>query len=124
MDTETKQTFDGDSEIVFAGVFNVYENKLVVKNIKGFNFTFIFEENSPSLPPTIPKKDIIATGEGKEVIVTLSSKIRNSSIGTGTTNKSEIINFSDGKKLSWSMFVQTMGENASALSVALNFYIK
>ena len=121
---QTVKKFDGSDEVVFSGAFNVYDNELVIKDLLGFNFKFVFEASLLTLPPDTPQKDISAIGEGKDVTITLSAKIRKSAIGSGTTQKNQIIEFSNGKKLFWSMFVQPIGNDERALSVVVTFYLR
>lgn len=115
--------YDGDDEIVFSGIFNIYDNKITIENILGYKFVFTFDEQLNNEQP--PKDIAVAPLEGEiGALVKLSAKIRNSSIGSGTTNKNEIVNFEDGRKLLWSMFVQTIGNDKHALNVSLTFYLR
>lgn len=115
--------FDGGDEIIYAGVFNVYENVLRINNLyQGYNFKFVFEENLPSLPsPT--QKDVSAIGEGKDVTVTFSAKLRNT-LGSGTSTKLPVVNLDDGKILLFSVYCSKVGDNTTALNVSVNFYLR
>ncbi len=114
--------YDGNDEIVFSGVFNIYENNLKIKDLAGFNFEFVFEDKLPTLPPANPK-DISVSGEGKNVTITLAAKLRNT-LGSGTSNKVPIVTFDDGKALLFSLYSSKIGDNTPALNVTITFYIR
>lgn len=115
--------FDGNDEIVFSEVFNLYENTLSIKDLYGFNFTFVFEDNLPALPSALPQKDVAINGQGKDVTITFSAKLRNT-LGSGTSTKIPIVTFKDGKSLLFSVYSSKVGDNTSALNVSVSFYLR
>lgn len=120
MDKEQEiKRFDGTDEIIFSGIFNVYENKLIINNILGFNFTFDFETTEPKEG----QKDIDIKGENKNVTLIFSRKFRNT-LGSGTTKKMPLVKFDNNKLLLFSIYGSTVGSDSSALNVALTFYLR
>lgn len=115
--------FDGNDEIVFSDVFNVYENALLIKDLYGFNFKFVFEQTLPTPPSVTPQKDISISGEGKDVTIVFNAKLRNT-LGSGTSTKMPILTFKDGKTLLFSIYSSKVGDNTEALNVTVNFYLR
>lgn len=114
-----KKIYDGSDEIIFSGVFNVYENNLLIKDIVGYDFNFLFEKKAD----VVSDKDINITEKDKKISIIFSSKIRNS-LGSGTTNKIPVITFNNGKMLLCSIYSSAIGDGTDALSVVINFYLK
>lgn len=110
---------DGDDEIIYSGNFNIYDNKLSLKAILGFNFTFIFETSEQQEG----QNDISIKSGDKTVTITLSKKVRNS-LGGGTTKKHPIVMFKNGNKLLYSLYASSIGDNTDALNVVINFYLQ
>lgn len=119
MDKTSIITFDGKDEVVYSESFNVYENELHIKNVLNFNFKFIFEITDPKEG----QNDILIQNKDNNVTIILSKKIRNT-LGGGTTKKSPIIKFDDGKILLYSLYAQTFGDNTEAVNVTVTFYLK
>lgn len=111
--------FDGTDEIISSGVFNVYENKLIINNILGFNFTFDFETTEPKES----QKDIDIKGENKNVTLIFSKKFRNT-LGSGTTKKMPLVKFDNNKLLLFSIYGSTVGNDGGALNVTITFYLR
>jgi len=111
--------FDGTDEIIFSSTYNVYENKLVVKSILGYDFIFEFENTEPKSG----QKDINTEGSGKSVTLTFSKKFRNT-LGSGTVNKIQLVKFKDGRLLLFSIYGSTIGDNSNTLNITINFYLR
>lgn len=122
MDQTKIKLYDGDDEIVLSSVFNVYENVLNIESLYGFNFRFIFEENS-SNEPNIKSKDVSIISDDKNVTITFSDKIRNT-LGSGTSNKIPVVEFENGKKLFFTLYSSVIGDNTPALNVTVTFYLR
>ena len=74
--------YDGDYEIIFSKVFNIYENKLVINPFEGFEITFQFSED-------LTKKDTSLEIKGDDINKKLLIRLTNfnNTLGIGTTNK-------------------------------------
>ena len=124
MDKESIQTqlefFDGDDQIIFSNTFNIYQDMLVINNIRGFKFTFIFEKSEIQ----DGQKDIeILNANKNEAIIKFSRKIR-SSLGAGNVDKFPIIKFNDETKLLFSVYGAGIGDASNGLNVTVTFYIR
>ena len=115
MDTKTI-AYDGNDEVIYSGIFNVYENKLTI-NFLEKKFILIFEKTEPEEK----QKDLNLSWEDNTATVILSKKFRNS-LGSGTSGKIPVLNTQDGKQILFSVFGQQFGEDG--LSVVVNFYLK
>ncbi|MFA5132452.1 MAG: hypothetical protein WC444_03985 [Candidatus Paceibacterota bacterium] len=122
MNPQDIKLYDGDDEIVYSGVFNVYENSLRIESLYGFNFKFLFEEKLPPLPST-NSKDIAIVSEEKDITITFNHKIRNT-LGGGTSNKVSVVNFNNGKTLLFSVYSSVIGDNTPALNLTVTFYMR
>ena len=110
--------FDGKDEIIFSNSFNIYENELIIPDLLGFKFKFIFENTEPKES----QKDIVSEPvDEKEIVITLSKKFRNS-LGSITADKLGILNTSDNKQVLLSIFGQQVGNDS--LHVTINFYLR
>jgi hypothetical protein len=121
-DMKDVKIYDGDDEIVFSNVLNVYDNSLKIKNIKGIDITFSFDEESSEKR----EKDIDIHGEGNAATVSFSSKIRNT-LGSGTTSKTQLAEITIGSekfKLLFSIYVSKMGEKSSGLNASITLYLR
>lgn len=116
---KTIKMFDGTDEIIFSQTFNVYDNKLILQNILGFNLTFEFE----SVEPKEGQKDIEIKGGDKAARLIFSKKFRNT-LGSGTINKMQIIKFNDGRLLLFSIYGSEVGGNVNALNITISFYLR
>lgn len=121
MDQEQLQIkrFDGTDEILFSSVFNVYESELLLQNLRGFNFKFVFE----NIEPTEGQNDIVLQGKDKDVTIIFSKKVRNG-LGGGTVQKMPVIKFTDNTVLLFTVHAQAFGENTSGLNVTVTFYLR
>lgn len=111
--------FDGTDEIIFSSNFNIYENKLTIIGIQGFDLTFEFEIAEPKEG----QKDIDIKGNNKKVTVIFSKKFRNT-LGSGTINKIPLIKFQNNKLLLFSIYGSTIGNEISGLNVTITFYLR
>lgn len=108
--------FDGNDEIIYSESFNIYEGKLKVDFLDK-KFVFIFEKTEP----TQDQKDINLVWSENEASVTFSRKFRNS-LGSGTTEKIQVLKTSEDKLILFSIFGQQFGDDG--LHVTINFYIR
>ena len=115
---ENIELYDGGDLLIFSETINLYENKLVVKNVFDNELVFIFEDKTGQL-----EQDIQVKSEEKRAVITFSKKIRNI-LGSGTTKKIPIINLKDGRKVLLSLYSTQIGDNAIALNVTVNLYIE
>lgn len=113
----TYKTFDGSSQIIYSGTFNIYNNKLTIKDLGGKDFIFIFENSEP----VADRKDVtfLWSENNLECQVTVSKKFRNS-LGAGTTDKVEVSKTEEGDTVSFSIFGHKWGEES--LSITISFY--
>lgn len=111
--------FDGTDEIIFSETVNIYDNKLILKNILGFTLNFEFEKGDPKER----QKDIEIKGEDKEANLIFSKKFRNT-LGSGTVNKMQLVKFDDGKILLFSIYGSVIGSQNDALNVTISFYLR
>jgi len=121
------KAFDGDYEILFSYTFSVYENKLVIKDIAGFDFEFNFLNDPSKVDSSIEiqekKDDKPSFLTLKKILVLNLYNFRNP-LGIGTTSKLEISKLKDGRSLYFSIHAKSLNETTSFLLVTLNFYLK
>lgn len=112
------QIFDGDYEILYSESFNVYENKLIIKNFLDKEFVYIFETEDR----IEDHQDINVKWEDKIAIITLSKKFRNA-LGSGTLSKLKILKNQENQK---DIYMSVYGSSFSDknLNVVINFYTK
>lgn len=115
------KVFDGEYEIIYSRNFNIYENELLIDSIRGFKFKFIFEKSTAEqLPGALP---IEFSGGDKMMTVRLRD-FRNT-FGVGTTNKVNVLNLEDGKKIFVSIYAKSLDATKNDfLNVSLTFYLK
>ena len=119
LNTKT-QAFDGDYQIIFSDVFNVYENRLILTDLVGYTFEFIFgKEDFDQTMGSI-------TSEGDEVNKKIIINVKNfrSQLGAGSTNKLPVINLNDGKKIYFSVYGRSLSKESDFLEVTVNLYLK
>jgi hypothetical protein len=106
---------DGDDIIVQSLNLNIYSNELKV-DILGFNFTFKFEKSTPK----DGQRDIEVSGEAKNGLITVSSKIRNP-LGGGSQEKLELVS-TEKAKLLFTLYASKVGDDEDGLNITLTFY--
>lgn len=111
--------FDGEDEIIYSNSFNIYENKLIIKDFLGFTINFIFAKEEPKEG----QRDMEFSGNGKIATVKFSKKIRNT-LGSGNTSKFPLVKFEDGRKLFFTLYGSGIGNESDALNVTVTFYLK
>lgn len=120
-DPNTK-IYDGDYEVIFSDSFNVYENRLLIKDsgIAGYSFEIIFDkEQFSALQGGIFSE---ANNEEKKITITIK-KFRNN-LGAGSTGKLPIINLEDGRKIFFSIYGKSLSNETDFLNVTVSFYLK
>lgn len=117
MTDQNLKVFDGSYQIFYSGVFNIYENKLILDQIEGFKFIFEFKEDKS-------KKDqsIEFTGNNDQKIVSITLTNFNNVLGIGTTKKLEILTDDDNKKIFFSLHVKALNETTSFKQISITFY--
>ncbi len=118
IDVKTTE-YDGKDEIFFSNSFNIYEDELIISNVLGFKFKFIFEKQEPQKD----QNDVVITlGDKKEIVVTFSKKFRNS-LGSSTSEKLSILKAGDNRQVLLSVFGQQIGDG-KCLHITINFYLR
>ena len=109
--------YDGDYEIIFSKVFNIYENKLVINPFEGFEITFQFSED-------LTKKDTSLEIKGDDINKKLLIRLTNfnNTLGIGTTNKMLILKDDKGKNLFFSLHVKSLNTTTSFKQISITFY--
>lgn len=110
--------YDGDYEIIFNGVFNIYENKLTVKNLMGFEFVFEFTTDSGSQS----KWEIMPGEKEKSAIIKLTNFKK--PLGIGMIKKIPILTLETGHDLYFSLHSKSLNDTTSFIQVSLTFYKK
>ena len=109
--------FDGDDEIIFSKVFNIYENKLVIKSIEDFEITIQFLED-------ITKKDtgieILGDNVNKKLLIKLTNF--NNTLGIGTINKILILKDDNNKNILFSLHVKSLNTTTTFKQISITFY--
>lgn len=110
--------YDGDYEIIFSEIFNIYENKLVIQKIENFEFTFLFEDDLSNKQSLI---NINGDNNTKKVIIKLTN-FKNT-LGIATTKKLQILSVDkENKKIFFSIHVKSLNESNSFKEVSITFY--
>lgn len=112
--------FDGDDyAIVYSADFNIYENKLIIRRIAGYEIEFFFKKDSEQVGSPIEMKgDDVA----KKLTITLYNF--NNSLGSGMTKKVPMINLTDGRQIYFSLHAKSLNETTPFLKVSVTFYVK
>lgn len=114
------QAFDGDYEIIFSDVFNVYQNKLLITDIiAGFSFEFNFKVNKEIIGSTVTY-----SGDNETKKVTIDLFNFNNSLGVGLTKPFSILNTDDNKEVLFSIHSKSLSETTPFLQVSITFYLK
>jgi len=113
------KVFDGDYEILYSKVFNVYQNKLIFKNIDGFEvtFNFIFDKNKRG-----GKIGLKGDNDAKKIYINLYNY--NNSLGLGSGSPIAIMKTGDNRDVLFSIHVKSLNETTSFLQVSITFYLK
>jgi len=115
------EIFDGDYEIIYSGIFNVYEDKLVIKNIIPKTiFEFEFQSDADSIDQYRPVR---VTPKGKKLHIKLFGFYQ--PLGIGTTKPIPIAkNKSKKQELFFSIHGKSLGKKSNFLQVGITFYLK
>lgn len=113
------QAFDGDFQIIFSDVFNVYENHLKITDIVGYNFEFVFDKGEFVQGAAITSQ---ANESSKTITITLKN-FRNQ-LGAGSTNKLPVVNLRGGRKIYFSIYGKSLSKDVDFLHITVNFYLK
>ncbi|MDO8528232.1 MAG: hypothetical protein Q7T03_11200 [Deltaproteobacteria bacterium] len=117
---ETKiLTFDGDYQIIYSSDFNIYENKLILRKIAGFELVFEFAKD-----PAVKDCPMSIKGDDTAKRITITLTNFNNSLGAGTTKMVPLLKTDDGKQIYFSIHAKALNEATSFLKVSLTFYLK
>lgn len=113
------QIFDGEYQIIYSQDFNIYENKLILRKIAGFDFEFQFDFDllKQGAPMEIKSDNI-----NKKFIIKLINF--NNSLGIGTVDRIPVITLTDGRQIYFSIHAKSLNETTKFLKVSLTFYLK
>lgn len=119
LDGKIYKILDGDYEIIFSSNFNVYEKRLVIEKIGGFDFIFLFEKDS-----TKTGSPIDISGDNTNKIITIKLFNFYNTLGIGTTKIIPIIKLDDGRQIYFSLYAKSLNETTDFLSISVTFYLK
>ena len=112
---------DGDYEIVYSNIFNIYNKKLSLQEIGGFNINIEFIKTIESEKRNIEVKN----GEDpskKEINIKLTNF--DNTLGVATTTLVPILDLVGGKKLYFSIHAKSLNKEIDFLQVSLTFYLR
>lgn len=113
------QAYDGDLQIVFSDVFNLYNNKLLIKDVAGFNFEFNFTVEKDRVGSSLNIK-----GDDASKTVKIELCNFNNSLGVGTTIPVKLLNLQNNKEILFSIHCKSLSETTAFLQVGINFYLR
>lgn len=112
--------FDGDDyQIIYSADFNIYEDKLLIQKIAGYDVEFLFKKDSEKKGSPMEMK---GDDDAKKITITLYNF--NNTLGSGTTKRIPIINTTAGKQVFFSIHAKSLNETTSFLKVSITFYLK
>jgi hypothetical protein len=114
------QAFDGDYQIIFSDTFNLFENRLVLVNIVGYTFEFLFDQGSFDQA----NSSISSAADDKNKKVTINIKNFRNQLGAANLNKIAILSLGDGRNIYLSIFGKSLQAESNLLQVTINFYLK
>lgn len=120
----TISSYDNDYRIIHSETANIYSNKMLIKNIYWYDFTFNFKKDENIIETWI---DITPDDEKKTVIVNL--KNFSSPLGVWTTLPIQILSLlpedsQTEKAVYFSVFARSLSDTTSFLQVTISFYAK
>jgi len=115
--------YDGDYEIIFSNIFNIYDNTLIIEKIAGFKVEFEFLSDTESAPK------IETSSDNSARIMTIKLFNFNSSLGVGTIKRLPIINLEQSqndqvKQIYFSIHSKSLDNTTGFLQISVTFYLK
>jgi len=115
--------YDGDYEIIFSNIFNIYDNTLIIEKIAGFKVEFKFLSDTESAPK------IETSSDNSARIMTIKLFNFNSSLGVGTIKRLPIINLEQSqndqvKQIYFSIHSKSLDNTTGFLQISVTFYLK
>ncbi len=115
------QIFDGDYQVFYSQDFNIYENRLILRNIAGFEFEFEFIIDTTKIGSPMEIKDV-SSDTSKKLNIKLYNF--NNSLGVGTVNRIPVITLTDRRQIYFSVHAKSLNETTKFMKVSLTFYLK
>lgn len=110
---------DGEYQIIYSADFNIYENRLILSKIVGFDIEFLFKKD---ISKTGAPLEVNGDNVTKKIVITLLNF--NNPLGVGTLNKVPIITLNDSKQVYFSVHAKSLNETTEFLKVSITFYLK
>lgn len=121
MNTKIK-IFDGEYEIIYSGVFNIYNNILKIEGIKDidYSFEFVFKIDLENITS---RSETSGDDVNKNVLITFYNF--NNQLGVANSKIIPILTDDVRKKNTFfSIHVRSLGQDSSFLQVVVSFYMK
>lgn len=120
----TITSYDNDYRIIYSETANIYSNKMLVKEIYWYDFTFNFQKDEVMTETWI---GIIPNDDNKTVIINL--KNFSSPLGVWTTIPIQILSLTpddspNERAVYFSVFARSLSDTTSFLQVTITFYAK
>ncbi|HKC14947.1 MAG TPA: hypothetical protein VKC89_03255 [Patescibacteria group bacterium] len=117
MNSDIDSILDGDYKVIYSGNFNIYDSKLILSKIGGFDFEFEFRVD-PQVEASISVNGDNGSKKINVVLINFSN-----TLGRGTTERIPVINTVDNQKIYFSLYGTSVGDN-KALNLTVTLYIK
>jgi len=114
-----EKIFDGDYEIIYSNVFNVYQNKLTFRKIDNFEVIFEFIADKSKKHAIL---EITGDDDSKKVYIKLYNF--NNSLGLGTTEPVKFLKTNEGRDILFSIHAKSLNQTTTFLQVSITFYLK